>query len=124
MNRLFGILGIILIFLICYFMSNNKKHINYKTVGTGFLLQVALAVFIFKVPLGRALFMNVGMFIQKILDFAKEGGAFVFGPLIDNEKLNLVWGLGANVFALQLICSLIFMMILVNILYYYGIMQG
>ena len=93
-------------------------------MGTGFLLQVALAVFIFKVPLGRALFMNVGMFIQKILDFAKEGGAFVFGPLIDNEKLNLVWGLGANVFALQLICSLIFMMILVNILYYYGIMQG
>ena len=123
MDRLFGILGIVLIFLICFLMSNNKKHINYKTVGMGFFLQVALAVFIFKVPLGRALFMNVGMFIQKILDFAKEGGAFVFGPLIDSEKLNLVWGLGANVFALQLICSLIFMMILVNILYYYGIMQ-
>ncbi len=123
MDRLFGILGIILIFIICFLMSNNKKAINYKTVGMGFLLQVGLAIFIFKVPLGRALFMNVGMFIQKILDFAKEGGAFVFGPLIDSEKLNLVWGLGANVFALQLICSLIFMMILVNILYYYGIMQ-
>ena len=123
MDRFFGILGIILIFLIAFLMSNNKKAINYKTVGTGFLLQVLLAVFIFKVPLGRAMFMAIGTFISKILDFAKEGGSFVFGSLIDNVKLDAVFGAGANIFALQLICSLIFMMILVNILYYYGIMQ-
>lgn len=123
MDRFFGIFGIVFIFLIAFLMSNNRKAINYKTVGTGFALQVLLAVFVFKVPLGRALFMNIGMFIQKILDFAKEGGAFVFGPLMDNIRLSLVWGSGANVFALQLIASLIFMMILVNILYYYGIMQ-
>ena len=123
MERLFGLLGIILIFGIAYLMSNNRKAINYKTVGMGFLLQVLLAVFVFKVPLGRAIFFNIGLFIQKILDFAKEGGYFVFGPLIDNAKLDAVFSGGANVFALQLISSLIFMMILVNILYYYGIMQ-
>ena len=123
MERLFGLLGIILIFGIAYLMSNNRKAINYKTVGMGFLLQVLLAVFVFKVPLGRAIFFNIGLFIQKILDFAKEGGYFVFGPLIDNTKLDAVFSGGANVFALQLISSLIFMMILVNILYYYGIMQ-
>ena len=102
-------------------MSNNRKAINYKTVGTGLALQVLIAVFIFNVPIGRAIFMNLGMFIQKILDFAKEGGAFVFGPLMDGEKLTAI--LGGQVFALQLIASLIFMMILVNILYYYGIIQ-
>lgn len=123
MDRFFGIIGIILIFLIAFLMSNNKKAINYKTIGTGFALQVLLAVFIFKVPLGRAMFMAIGTFISKILDFAKEGGSFVFGSLIDNVKLDAVFGAGANIFALQLICSLIFMMILVNILYYYGIMQ-
>ncbi len=122
MSRLFGIFGIIFIFLLAYLMSNNKKAINYKTVGTGFALQIFLAIFIFKVPLGRALFMNIGMFVQKILDFAKEGGSFVFGPLVDNGKLE-IFGYGSNIFGLQLICSLIFMMILVNILYYYGIMQ-
>lgn len=123
MDRFFGIFGIILIFGIAFLMSNNKKAINYKTVGMGFLLQILLAVFVFKVPFGRVLFMNIGMFIQKILDFAKEGGAFVFGPLIDSVNLGEVFGAGANIFALQLICSLIFMMIVVNILYYYGIMQ-
>lgn len=122
MDRLFGIFGIIFIFLLAYLMSNNKKAINYKTIGTGFALQVLFAIFIFKVPLGRAIFLNIGMFIQKILDFAKEGGSFVFGPLIDNVKLEM-FGQGSNIFALQLICSLIFMMILVNMLYYYGIMQ-
>ena len=123
MDRLFGFLGIILIFGIAYLMSNNKKAINYKTVGTGFALQILIAVFIFKVPIGRTIFLNLGLFIQKILDFAKEGGAFVFGPLMHDEKFTSVFGVGTQVFALQLIASLIFMMILVNILYYYGIMQ-
>lgn len=123
MDRFFGVLGILLIFGIAFLMSNNRKAINYKTVGMGFLLQVSLAIFIFKVPLGRAIFFNIGLFIQKVLEFAKEGGAFVFGPLMNNEKFTSVFGAGAQVFALQLIASLIFMMILVNILYYYGIMQ-
>ena len=123
MDRFFGILGIILIFGIAYLMSNNRKAINYKTVGMGFLLQVVLALFIFKVPIGRALFYNLGLFIQKILEFAKEGGSFVFGPLMTEHKITAVFGEGAQVFALQLIASLIFMMILVNMLYYYGIMQ-
>lgn len=123
MDRLFGILGILLIFGIAYLMSNNRKAINYKTIGTGFALQILIAVFIFKVPIGKTIFLNLGLFIQKILDFAKEGGAFVFGPLMHDEKFTSVFGTGTQVFALQLIASLIFMMILVNILYYYGIMQ-
>lgn len=120
MDRFFGIFGIIFIFAIAYLMSNNRKAINYKTVVTGFVLQILLAVFVFKVPFGRKLFLAIGLFIQKILEFAKEGGQFVFGGLMDGK-----WELanGGQIFALQLISSIIFMMILVNMLYYYGIMQ-
>lgn len=120
MDRFFGIFGIIFIFAIAYLMSNNRKAINYKTVVTGFVLQILLAVFVFKVPFGRKLFLAIGLFIQKVLEFAKEGGQFVFGGLMDGK-----WELanGGQIFALQLISSIIFMMILVNMLYYYGIMQ-
>ena len=120
MDRFFGIFGIILIFAIAFLMSNNKKAINYKTVVTGFVLQILLAVFVFRVPLGQKLFLAIGEFIQKILVFAREGGQFVFGGLMDGK-----WELanGGQIFALQLISSIIFMMILVNMLYYYGIMQ-
>lgn len=123
MSRYIGLIGIAVIFLICFLMSNNKKAINYKTVGMGFLLQVSLAVFIFKVPLGQKMFLLIGEFIRKILDFAYEGGSFVFGPLLNNNRLAELFGNNYSIFALQLVCSTIFMMVLVNILYYYGIMQ-
>lgn len=123
MERFVGLIGIAVIFLICFLMSNNRKAINYKTVATGFILQIALAVFIFKVPFGQKMFMLIGAFIRKILEFAYEGGTFVFGPLLNNSKLGELFGEISTIFALQLICSTIFMMVLVNILYYYGIMQ-
>ena len=123
MSRFIGIIGIIVIFLICYALSNNKKAINYKTIGMGFLLQLSLAIFIFKVPIGQKIFLLIGEFIRKILDFAYEGGSFVFGPLMNNGRLAELFGNNYSIFALQLICSSIFMMVLVNILYYYGIMQ-
>ena len=123
MDRFVGLIGIIAIFLICFALSNNRKAINYKTVGMGFLLQISLAIFIFKVPVGQKIFLLIGEFIRKILDFAYEGGTFVFGPLMNNSRLAELFGNNASIFAMQLICSSIFMMVLVNILYYYGIMQ-
>ena len=81
MSRFIGIIGIILIFGLSYLMSNNKKNINLKTVGMGFLLQVFLAVFIFKVKFGQDMFKLIGKFIQKLLVFATQGGEFVFGGL-------------------------------------------
>jgi CNT family concentrative nucleoside transporter len=49
MDRFTGLIGIILILGIAYLLSNNKKQINYRLVGTGLLLQALLAVFILKV---------------------------------------------------------------------------
>ncbi len=123
MSRFIGILGIVLIFAIAYFMSNNKKLINYKTVGMGFLLQILFAVFIFKVKFGQDLFKLIGKFIQKLLVFASQGGEFVFGGLMNEKFGEMFLHHGGAIFALQLISSMIFMMILVNILYHYGIMQ-
>ena len=72
MSRFIGILGIIIIFALAYLMSNNRKAINYKTIGVGFLLQVLFAVFIFKVPLGQKIFMAIGIFFQKFFFFANR----------------------------------------------------
>ena len=120
-----GGLGIILIIGLCFLMSNNRKNINYRTVSVGLILQFLIAYFVLKTDTGKALFHSLGVGIQKILSFAVDGGNFVFGFLTDRpEKLVEVLGEGANfVFALTLIPVLIFVMVLVNILYYWGIMQ-
>ena len=124
MHILFGILGILAMLLIAFFMSANKKAINYKTIIVGLVLQFLLAVFILKFEPGKLLFQYISLFIEKILDFANEGADFVFGPLSNSpEILQQLFGDKAFMFAMKLIPALIFMMILVNILYYYGIMQ-
>ena len=61
MGRFTGILGIIIIIGLAYLWSNNRKRINYRLVITGLLLQVVLAVFILKVPLGQEIFYWLGM---------------------------------------------------------------
>ena len=124
MNILFGLLGIFAMLLIAFLMSANKKAINYKTICSGLAIQFFLAVFILKFEPGKIIFEYIGKFVGKILDFAQEGANFVFGPLSNSpEVMKELFGDKAFMFALNLIPALIFMMILVNILYYYGIMQ-
>lgn len=125
MDRFVGIIGIILILGIAFAFSNNKKAICLRTIIPGFLLQIALAVFVLKIPLGQKIFHAIGLFIQKILDFSNEGGNFVFGVLTNNPtRMEELFGAGTGfIFALKLIPTIIFILILVNILYYYGIMQ-
>lgn len=123
MDRFFGILGIIFIFSVAFLMSNNKRAINFKTIGMGFLLQILLAVFVLKTPLGQMIFGNIGLFIQKILDFANLGAKFMFGPLSSAQQLSTIFGPGAIVFSIQLLATTIFITVIVNILYYYRIMQ-
>ena len=124
MGRFFGLIGILLILLTAFLMSNNKKKINLKTVGVGMLLQIFLAIFVLKIPLGQKIFAAIGLFIEKILQFSIEGGNFVFGFLTASPKETAnLFGSHAFIFALQLMVTFIFIMMLVNILYYYGIMQ-
>lgn len=123
MDRFFGLIGIFVIFLIAFLMSNNKRAINIKTIGMGFLLQFLLAVFILKTPLGQSIFKSIGSFIQKILEFSIQGANFMFGPLSNSVKLSQIFGHGTLVFAIQLLATTVFMTVIVNILYYYKIMQ-
>ena len=84
-----------------------------------------LALFVLKTKVGQVIFAKAGQFVEKLLDFANQGGDFVFGVLTNNPaKLNEVFGAGSDfIFALKLIPTIIFVLIIVNILYHVGIMQ-
>ena len=64
MSNFTGLIGILVFVGIAFLMSNNRKRINYKTVGVGFLLQVLLAVFILKVPVGQQIFAFIAQIIN------------------------------------------------------------
>ncbi|MFN5591242.1 MAG: Na+ dependent nucleoside transporter N-terminal domain-containing protein, partial [Bacteroidota bacterium] len=55
-----GFVGIVVIFALAFALSNNRKAINYRTVGVGLLIQVLLAIFILKTPMGKSVFSTLG----------------------------------------------------------------
>ena len=123
MDRLVGLLGIVLILGVAWLLSNNRKAINYRTVGMGLLLQAGLAVFILRTSVGKSIFGWLGEKVTKVLSFSDEGAKFVFGVLADDSKLSPVFGSSSFIFFVRIIPTIIFVACLVNIFYYLGVMQ-
>ena len=124
MERFTGLLGIMLILGLAFALSNNRRAINYRLVGSGLAIQLGLAVFILKTSVGQRLFAFLGAGITKILDFSKEGAAFVFGPLVNTPVLAKAFGpQNTFVFFFNIIPTIIFVAVLVSMAYHLGIMQ-
>jgi CNT family concentrative nucleoside transporter len=124
MERFTGLLGIVLILGVSFLMSNNRKAINYRTVGVGLLLQVALAVFILKTETGQATFQWLGDSINTLLGQADKGAAFVFGSLVDRNLMSKAFGAGNEyIFFFKVVPTIIFVAVLVNMFYHLGVLQ-
>lgn len=109
---------------LAFLLSNNRKAINFRLVGSGLLLQVLLALFILKTALGQKIFGTVGHLIESLLEFSRAGGKFVFGFLADKVELSKVLNHPADNFAFGiLIPTIIFVSVLVSIAYHIGLMQ-
>ena len=50
MDRFQGLIGIVLILMIAFLFSNNKKRINYRLVLSGLALQLTIGILILKIP--------------------------------------------------------------------------
>jgi len=123
MARFTGIIGILIILALAYLWSNNRKAINYRIVFTGLGLQLALAIFILKVPIGQDIFYWLGKAINKLLDFSQEGGLFVFGDLTKVSQILPPTIVSGGVFLFILIPTIIFVCVLVAMAYHIGLMQ-
>ncbi|MFM6947800.1 MAG: NupC/NupG family nucleoside CNT transporter [Aquirufa sp.] len=124
MERFTGLLGIILILGVSFLMSNNRKAINYRTVGVGLLLQIFLAVFILKTEVGQATFQWLGDSINTLLGQADKGAIFVFGSLVDRGLMAKAFGPGNEyIFFFKVVPTIIFVAVLVNMFYHLGVLQ-
>lgn len=124
MDRFTGILGVVLILGIAFALSNNRKAINYRTVGVGLAMQFGLAVFILRTDIGHAIFQWLGDKVQKLLSFSDKGAEFVFGSLVNGPLMVQAFGAGNDfIFFFKVVPTIIFVAVLVNMLYHLGIMQ-
>ncbi len=125
-----GIIGLTVIVGIAFFISNNRRSVNWRTVGAGLGLQVFLAIFILKgeamgawfAPLGwPKLFISwVSSFFVLVLNFTTAGAKFIFGNLALPEGTP---GSLGGFFAFQVLPTIIFFGSLMAVLYHLGVMQ-
>ncbi len=119
-SSLFSVVGMAVLFLIAWVFSGNKRAINYRTIVSAFVIQVALGALALYVPLGREMLQGLASGIQSVISYGYEGVRFLFGNLAPNAKGDQ--GIGGFVFAINVLAIIIFFASLISLLYYLKIM--
>jgi concentrative nucleoside transporter, CNT family len=131
MERLFSLFGMVVILAIAWALSTDRKAIRGRTVAWGLGLQLVLALFVLKTPIGQEVFSWVGAKITRVLNLSYVGSEFVFGALgIQGGgqlpvKVGDLTGSAAQgfIFAFQILSTIIFVAAMFAILYHLGVMQ-
>ena len=119
MEKLTGIIGIIVLLGIAYLLSNNRKSINLNIIAWGLGLQISFAFIILKTPLGKALFSYLNVIIIKLISFADAGSDFLFKSFVPEVGYHLAL---VN-FAFRALPVIIFFSSLIAVTYHFGIIQ-
>ncbi|RKV20388.1 NupC/NupG family nucleoside CNT transporter [Helicobacter pylori] len=119
-SSLLSVVGMAVLFLIAWVFSGNKRAINYRTIVSAFVIQVALGALALYVPLGREILQGLASGIQSVIGYGYEGVRFLFGNLAPNAKGDQ--GIGGFIFAINVLAIIIFFASLISLLYYLKIM--
>lgn len=110
-----GFLGIAIVLGVAYWMSYDRKRIDWKLVGAGLLMQLLFALAVLYVPAVGIALEWIGKIFVKLMDFTQEGVQFLLGPLIAQSK--------GFIFLLNSLPVVIFFSALVSLFYHWGIIQ-
>ncbi len=112
----FGIFGLVVLVSIAFVFSSKRGKVDWKLVASGIALQLLFAIIVILVPGGREFFEGLSSVFVRVISFAMEGAAFIFGPLANPSNLGFI-------FAFQVLPTIIFFAALMSVLYHVGVMQ-
>ena len=111
-----GILGVLVIILIAWLCSTDRKRVNWRTVGMALLLQFIIAFSVLMFPAVQKFFELFGKCFVAVLGWTKAGADFLFGPLMDTTGIGYI-------FVFQILPTIVFFSALTSLLFYLGILQ-
>lgn len=112
MQRIIAAVGLLVMILLAWLLSADRRRFPWRIVIGGTLLQLLFCLLILGTRPGAAVFAGLGTVITGLLDFVDAGAGFVFG-----ERFRDFY------FAFRVLPTIIFFSSLVSILYHLGVMQ-
>jgi len=101
--------ALIVIFLLAFIVSNNKKRIKFKPIGIMIILQLVFAYILLNTEVGLVIIRGVSGLFEHLLAYAAEGINFVFGGMANK---------GAAPFFLNVLMPIVFISVLIGIAQY------
>ncbi|OCT16397.1 pyrimidine nucleoside transporter NupC [Paenibacillus pectinilyticus] len=113
MHYFISVAGLIIVLLLAWLASNDKKKIKYRPILVMIVVQIVLGLLLLKTSIGEFLIKGFANSFSKLLGYANEGINFIFGGLA-NE--------GAHTFFLFVLMPIVFMSAIIGILQHYKIL--
>ena len=112
MHSFIGIIGVLVMMLLAWSISENKKKMDMRVIGGGLALQCILAIIVLKTDFGVAFFQYANDTVLFVLSLSDQGAKFVFGNVYQE-----------HFFAFKVLPTIIFVSSLSYCLFYLGVMQ-
>ena len=109
MKFLIALLGLLVVFLLSFIASNNKKKIRYRPLLVMVVLQVILGYLLLNTSVGEFLIGGFASVFEKLMAYAGDGVNFVFGGIANK---------GQAPFFLNVLLPIVFISTLIGILQY------
>ncbi|MTI14789.1 NupC/NupG family nucleoside CNT transporter [Sansalvadorimonas verongulae] len=113
----FSIFGILCLLALAVLLSDNRKAINWRTVGGAFAIQAGLGAFVLATSVGQTVLSAIVSGVQNVINYTNEGIGFLLGHLGSPATA------GGFIFAFHVLPIIIFFSAFVAVLYHLGIMQ-
>ncbi len=118
MQRAVSLLGLLVMIVLAWAMSVERRRMNVRLIVSGLILQFALALLMLHTSAGQVIFAAARTIVSQLVAFSQTGAKFVFG-----EKL--VSGLEPNrpILAFSALPAIIFVSSLMAVLFHLRIIQ-
>ena len=111
-----GLIGMLVLIIMAYLLSNNRKQISWKLVTIGLIAQISIAIGVIKISVIKSFFGIISSFFVKILEYTNAGTTMLLGDFANIDKYGFI-------FVFQALPIIIFFSALTSVLFYLGIIQ-
>ncbi|MHC4866841.1 MAG: NupC/NupG family nucleoside CNT transporter [Planctomycetota bacterium] len=118
MERFVSVFGLVVMLLLAWLLSADRRKMNARLIVSGLALQFGLALVMLHTSFGQSVFSIARDSVTALIGFSSAGAEFVFGKELVRGTESMV-----PVFAFSVLPTIIFVSSLMAVLFHLGLLQ-